>query len=49
MGCLEPMPMANPIHALLFHADCDRFSLEYIEAIGRLLNANPESSIGLFS
>jgi ankyrin repeat protein len=32
-----------PIQALIYHADCDRDSLEYVEAVGRLLYANPVS------
>ena len=30
-----------PIQVLLFEADCDRDSLDFVEAVGRLLYANP--------
>lgn len=32
----------------VFHADCNRDSLEYVEAVRRLLDANPDSVTALF-
>ena len=36
-----------PIQALLFDADCDRDSLEFVEAVGRLLFAHPDNPADL--
>lgn len=32
-----------PIQLLLYHSECDRDSLEYVQAVNALLRANPES------
>lgn len=36
-----------PIQLLMFDADCDRDSLEYVEAVGRLLSAYPQALVYL--